>query len=108
MCERLREIPKMAPVTTQLFGIKTEVVRVSQQLLKQQLRLFQLTRTSQTFDVPERARRETALSSRQAVHLSAFDLITPYQRIFDQLFLDRFHRGKPHRVHWADEPHHGH
>jgi len=79
MRERLREIPKMPPVSTQFFRIKTEVVRVAQQLLKQQLRFFQLTRTSQTFDVPERAGRETALASRQAVHTSAFDLIAPYR-----------------------------
>ena len=34
MGERLREIPKMPPVGTELFGIQTEVVRVAQQFLK--------------------------------------------------------------------------
>jgi hypothetical protein len=72
------------------------MVRVTQQFFKQQLRLFQLTRTRQTLDLPERAGRETALAPRQAVHLGVFNFITAYERIFDQVFLDRFHRGKPH------------
>ncbi len=64
MGERLREISKMSPVGTQLFGIQPEMVRVTQQFFKQQLRFFQLTRPSQAFDVPERAGRETALAPR--------------------------------------------
>src|SRR5258708_10785948 len=84
------------------------MVRVTQQFFKQQLRLFQLTRPSQTFDVPERAGCETSLAPWQAVHLSAFGFITPYERIFDQVLLDRYHRGKPHRIYRADEPHHRH
>ena len=66
----------MPAVCSQFFRIEPKMIRIAQQFFKQQLRLFQLTGTSQTFDIPERAGGEASFCARQAVHMGAFNFVT--------------------------------
>src|SRR5215469_17917517 len=84
------------------------MIGISKKLLKQQLRLFQLTSSSQAFDIPKRTGGEASFCPRQTVHVRAVNFVTTHERVFYQVFLYSSHRREPHRIHWTNKPHHGH
>ena len=75
MSECLGKIPKVAPVWAKLFGVESKMVSISQEFLKQQLRLLDFASSCQAFDVPKRARSEAAFSTWKPVDVRAFRLI---------------------------------
>src|SRR5271156_1186669 len=108
MCKCLWEVAEMLPAWANLLRVEPKMVCVSQEFLKQQLSLFQLSTARQAFDVPKRACSEATLAARQPVHMGAFRLVAMNKRIFDQSCFNRFHCRAPQRIHRADEPHEWH
>jgi hypothetical protein len=53
MRKRLGKIPKMTAIGTKFLRVEAEMVGVPQKLFKEQLRFFQIARSSETFDVPK-------------------------------------------------------
>src|SRR5437899_8288296 len=108
MRKRLGKVAEMTAICSELFRIEPEVIGISEQFFKEQLRLFQLAGASQAFDVPKRAGGEASFRARQTVHMCAINFVTTHKRIFYQAVLYRSHRRKPHWVDGADESHHRH
>src|SRR5215469_6969200 len=108
MGKRLREITEKLPTWTNLLGVESQMVRVPQEFLEQQLSFFQFPSTRQTFDVPKRASCETSLSAGNSVDVGTFGLVTTDKSVFDQSRFNRFHSRTPHGIDRADEPHQWH
>ena len=65
MGERLREIPKMLPIRTKFLRASQGGWRIPK-AFQITIALFQLTRTGETFHIPERARGEAAFARKPA------------------------------------------
>src|SRR5687768_503495 len=67
MREGLREVAEVLRSRTQFLAVKPQVVRVAEHLLKEEPCLWQVAPAGQTLDIPERAHRECALLTADAV-----------------------------------------
>src|SRR5690242_3479055 len=67
VCKRLGKIAEVFSGRTKLLREQPEMIRITQHSFKQEPRPTDIARTSETFDIPERAHTEGAFFSGEAV-----------------------------------------
>src|SRR5471032_2985733 len=107
MGQCLRKIAQRFATDRNLFGVETNVVRISQHFLEYKPSFVHASRSHQCFCVPERTRAESTFLAGKAVQRITAR-IAEDQRIDAQFVADGIERGKPARVFRADETHERH
>ncbi|KPY88200.1 macrolide ABC transporter ATP-binding protein [Pseudomonas syringae pv. spinaceae] len=98
----------MTGMAVELFGIQTQRVGVTQQLLELQVRLLYPTGAGQAFDIPERTGHERALLAFQPIIMVVIVAVAEHHSVTHQRGLDGVQRRQPFRVIGADEAHQRH
>ena len=90
------KLPSCSPVGADLFGEEADVVGVGQHLLEREPRVVQATGAGEGVDVPERADRERAFGSLQAVRRGC-RVVAVDEAVRDEGLVDRRERREPLR-----------
>src|SRR5207253_2428833 len=92
MREGLREIAEMLAFGTELLGVKTDVICVTEHFFKNKSRHLRIAAAREAFGEPKRAHAESSLLARKSVGRGIAKTIPVDKRVFDEVFIDGVQR----------------
>ena len=103
MGEGLRKIAELLAPGAYLFCIQSEMIRISEHLVKIEPCFVNLSCSGETFSIPECANTECTFITAKAIRCGGIDAVAIHDGIGNKLTFNCVEMGSPSRICWADE-----